>query len=288
MKTNRLFLLFLFVIFLFAPNAQAQSEGSIALAPARMELEMQPGTETTFVVNLDYRSGGGAAKPARIVASVNDWGITLDGRVEFYKANSRVASASSWIVYSPAETTVTPGNIHSIRVTVSVPADAAPGDHLAALIVEERPDSIKTNQNSRQVVVRYRMASIFYIKVGKLTKRGSLENLQAEVSPKGIIVTPTLKNDGNTVLRPTASVKVFDSEGKSVAELPEIEPLPVLGKSVVSQTALLEKELPPGVYTVKYKVDFQDGSRAVEGVTDLTVKEPVKKPVNIATGKPSN
>lgn len=286
MKTNRLFLLFLFVIFLFAARAQAQ--GGIALAPARMELEMQPGTETTFVVNLDYRSDGDAAKPARIVASVNDWGITPDGRVEFYKASSRAASASSWIVYSPAETTVTPGNIHSIRVTVSVPTDAAPGDHLAALIVEERPDSIKTNQNARQVVVRYRMASVFYIKVGKLTKRGSLENLQAEVSPKGIIVTPTLKNDGNTVLRPAASVKILDSEGNPVVELPEIEPLPVLGKSVVSQTTLLEKELPPGAYTVRYKVDFQDGSRAVEGVTDLTVKESVKKPINIATGKPSN
>lgn len=283
-------LLFHFVFFLFAAaSALAQSDG-IALAPARVELEMQPGAETTFVVNLDYRnSAGGAAKPVRIVASLNDWNITRNGQVEFYKANTQPNSASSWIVYSPAETTVTPGNVHSIRVTVAVPPDAAPGDHLASLIVEERPDSIKLNQqNARQVVVRYRMASVFYIKVGKLSKRGSLENLQAEVSPKGIIVTPTLKNDGNSVLRPTASLKLFDAAGKPVVELAEIDPLPVLGNSVVSQATLVEKQLPPGVYTVKYKVDFQDGSRPIEGVTDLTIKEPDKKPVNVASSKPLN
>lgn len=283
MKINKFF--FFAVFFLFAANAWAQG-GSIALAPARVELEMQPGTETTFVVNLDYRSADGAAKPARIVASLNDWNITRDGRVEFYKAGTQPNSAGSWIIYSPAETTVAPGSIHSIRVTVSVPADAAPGDHLAALIVEERPDSIKLNQSTRQMVVHYRMASVFYIKVGKLVKRGTLENLQAEASSKGIVITPTLKNDGNSVLRPTASLKIFDAENKPVAEIAEIEPLPILGNSVVSQANLIEKELPPGTYTIKYRVDFQDGSRAVEGVADLTVNEPSKNRRSLASNKP--
>lgn len=271
---------FLFILFLFSAGAFAQSD-SIALAPARVELEMQPGTETTFVVNLDYRSANSDAKPARIVASLNDWSITKDGQVEFYRSGTNSNSASSWIVYSPAETTVAPGTIHSIRVTISVPTDAATGDHLAALIVEERPDNIKYNQNMRQVVVRYRMASMFYIKVGKLEKRGTLENLQAQMSPKGILVTPTLKNEGNSFVRPTASIKIFDSKGDPVAELLDIEQVPILGKSFVSQATLIEKQLPPGTYTVKYKIDFQDGSRATEGVVDFTVKNIL--PVNIAS-----
>jgi hypothetical protein len=276
---------FLFILFLFTVNAWAQGN-SIALAPARVELEMQPGAETTFVINLDYRTSVIDAKPERIVASLNDWTITNDGQVEFFKAGTRADSASSWIVYSPAETTVAPGAIHSIRVTISVPLDAAPGDHLAALIVEERPDNIKFIQNSRQIVVRYRMASMFYIKVGRLERRGTLENLQAEVSEKGIVVTPTLKNEGNSVVRPLASVKIFDADGKSVAELVDVEPLPVLGKSLVSQSMLIERQLPPGAYTVKYKIDFQDGSRATEGVTDLLVKDAANAPVKIASSKP--
>src|SRR5213075_2138296 len=33
----------------------------------------------------------------------------------------------------------------------------------------------------------------------------------------------------------------------------------------------IEKALAPGVYNIKYRVDFQDGSRPTEGVTDLVV-----------------
>lgn len=279
MKIIKNFTLLVF-LFVLITSAEAQvapdtpSGDGIALAPARVELEMKPGTETTIVINLDYRSSSGAAQPTRIVASLNDWDITGDGRVEFYKSNTRPNSASSWLIYSPAETTVTPGNIHSIRVTVSVPQDAAPGDHLTALIVEQRPDTIKFNQNARQMVVRYRMASVFYIKVPNLTRRGTLENLQAVSSPKGVIITPTLKNGGNSVIRPTASVKVSDLTGKIVAELPMVEPLPVLGGSETSQPLLLANVLPPGAYTVKYKVDFQDGGKATEGIVDLIVKDP--------------
>jgi hypothetical protein len=249
-----------------------QTPGSgISLAPARVELEMQPGTETTVVVNLDYHGTVENSQPVRIVASLNDWTIKRNGEVEFQKANTLPNSASSWLIYSPAETTVTPGNVHSIRVTISVPKDATPGDHLTALIVEQRPDSIKLNQNRRQVVVRYRMAAVFYIKVPRLTRRGSLENLRAEARSDSVVVVPTLKNQGNSVIRPVTSVKVTDASGKVVAESPEQESLPVLGGSELSQPLTIENVLTPGVYSVKYRVDFQDGSRPTEGITDLVV-----------------
>jgi P pilus assembly chaperone PapD len=254
------------------PSAQPGADG-IALAPARVELEMQPGSETTVVVNLDYRSLNDAAQSARIVASLNDWSITREGQVEFYRAGTQANSASPWLIYSPAETTVEPGKTHSIRVTVTVPKEAAPGDHLAALIVEQRPDQIKFNsQSRRQMIVRYRMACVFYIKVPQLTRRGSLENLQAAADSDGVTVVPTLKNGGNSVLRPVSSAKVVDASGRTVAELPEGESLPVLGGAELSQKLRIDKQLAPGAYSVKYRIDFQDGSRTTEGVTDLVVK----------------
>src|SRR5678815_2569254 len=150
------------------PSPKPSGNG-ISLAPARLELEMQPGSETTVVINLDYHSTSENSQPVRIVASLNDWTIDRDGQVRFERANSLPNSASSWLIYSPAETTVVPGNLHAIRVTVSVPKDATPGDHLTALIVEQRPDSIKLNQTRRQMVIRYRMAAVFYIKAVSYT-----------------------------------------------------------------------------------------------------------------------
>lgn len=278
---------YIFALILLLPIfSLGQSDGSMALAPARFELEMNPGTETTVVVNLDYKSGSAATKPARIVASLNDWDLTRDGRVEFFPANTRPNSANSWLIYSPGEASVMPGTIHQIRVTISVPPNAAAGDHLAALIIEQRPDTLKAEGNLRQMVVRYRMASVFYIKVAGLTRKGNFENLFAEYTPNGIVVTPMLKNEGNSVIRPTASLTVLDSDGKAVAELSGIEPLPILAGSEIAQPLVIEKRLTPGLYSVKYRIDFQDGRPATEGVTDLVVRTapqiattpPTKKP----------
>lgn len=252
--------------------AQTSRSGSMALSPARFELEMNPGDETTVLLNLDYKAGDNTTQPVRIVASLNDWTISPDGRIEFSRANSLPNSAISWLIYSPGETAVLPGTIHQIRVTVSVPLNAKPGDHLAALIVEQRPENLKFEQSVRQMIVRYRMASVFYIKVGKLTRRGTFENLYAEATSDGVVVTPTLKNEGNTMIRPVSSVKIVDAEGKVVADLPEADPLPILADSSSKPIILIGNALRPGAYTVKYRIDFQDGGKPIEGITDLVVK----------------
>jgi hypothetical protein len=273
------FTVVLFWIFVSVICATAQSPDptpkptGISLAPARLELEMQPGQETTVVVNLDYHSISDNAQPVRIVASLNDWTIDRDGQVQFERANTLPNSASPWLIYSPAETTVIPGNLHAIRVTVSVPKDATPGDHLSALIIEQRPDNIRVNENRRQMVIRYRMAAVFYIKVPQLRRHGSLESLRAEATSDQVVVTPLLKNAGNSVIRPLTSLKVTDSSGVSVAELPQKESLPVLGGAELLQPLVVEARLAPGTYTVKYRVDFQDGSRPTEGVTELVIPQ---------------
>src|ERR671926_1163911 len=267
--------LFWIFVSVFCAMAQTPDPASrptgISLAPARLELEMQPGQETTVVVNLDYHSVSDNSQPVRIIASLNDWTIARDGQVQFERANTLPNSASSWLIYSPAETTVIPGNLHSIRVTVSVPKDATPGDHLSALIIEQRPDNIKVNENRRQMVIRYRMAAVFYIKVPELRRQGSLEALRAEAKGDQVIVTPLLKNAGNSVVRPLTSLKVTDSSGVAVVELPQKESLPLLGGAELLQPLVLETRLAPGTYNVKYRVDFQDGSRPTEGITELII-----------------
>jgi len=255
------------------PSPKAPPTTGISLAPARFELEMQPGSETTVVVNLDYHAGVENSQPVRIVASLNDWTIDRTGQVRFEKANTLPNSASSWLIHSPAETMVAPGTLHAIRVTIAVPKDATPGDHLTALIVEQRPDSIKLNETRRQVVIRYRMGAVFYIKVPQLHRQGSLESLRAESTGDQITVTPLLKNAGNSVIRPLTSVKITNSSGIALAELPQKESVPLLGGSELIEPLVLEARLAPGTYSVKYRVDFQDGSRPTEGITELVVKE---------------
>ena len=280
-----LFWLFVIVVCVNAqspnPDATPQPKGNgISLAPARFELEMGPGSETTVVVNLDYHSTAENSQPVRIVASLNDWTIDRDGQVQFEKANTLPNSASPWLIYSPAETTVVPGNLHAIRVTITIPKDATPGDHLSALIIEQRADNLKFTEDRRQMVIRYRMAAVFYIKVPQLRRQGSLESLRAEAKEGQVIVTPFLKNAGNSVIRPLTSLRVSDSSGLSVVEVPQRESLPLLGGSELVQPLVVETRLTPGTYNVKYRVDFQDGSRPTEGITELVIPQASNGPSN--------
>jgi hypothetical protein len=282
-----------FVLFAsLAPSAAAQSadpgSAGIALSPARFELEMEPGAETTVVLTLDHRGTGDASKAARILASLNDWTITRDGRVEYFPANTQKNSASPWLIYTPGEAAVAPGTLHQIRVTVSVPYDAQPGDHLAALIIEQRPETLKPSPNSRQVVVKYRMASVFYIKVKNLVRKGDIGDLLAEADADGIHITPTLKNDGNSMVRPIGSIQVLNEKNNVVAELTSTEMLPVLAGAETAQRLSMGNRLPAGAYTVKYRVDFQNGSASVEGITDLVVKPTVRDTASakLSPGKP--
>ena len=128
------------------------------------------------------------------------------------------------------------------------------------------------------MVIRYRMAAVFYIKVPQLRRLGSLEGLRAEATADQVVVTPLLKNAGNSVIRPLTSLKVMDSAGVAVAELPQKESLPLLGGAELLQPLVLETRLAPGTYNVKYRVDFQDGTRPTEGVTELII--PASQPAS--------
>lgn len=254
-------------------SLQPPAEDGIGVAPARFELPMLPGTEKTVVVNVIYNSASSESKPCRLVASLGDWTILGNGDADYYKAGTQTNSACSWLTYSPAEMTALPGKVHPIRVTISVPKDATPGDHLAALFVESRPDNLKLDQTRRQVILRFRMAALFYIMVPRLTRKGSLHNVTARVSGQGIVVIPTLRNEGNSHLRPLHSVKIVDSSGAVVAELPESEAMPVLAGAEISQAVVIQKSVQPGTYSVRYRIDFKDGSPITEGQTELVVKD---------------
>ena len=117
------------------------------------------------------------------------------------------------------------------------------------------------------------------MKVPGLTRAGSLTDHKAVAPESGVVITPTLTNEGNSVVRPLASLTVADASGRVVAGLPESESLPVLGNSRLSQPIRLRQPLPPGKYAVTYRVDFQGRGKTTEGITDLVIRGNDTQPV---------
>jgi hypothetical protein len=233
---------------------------------------MQPGSERTVVVNIIHNLYGSDGEPCRLVATLEDWRILKNGDVDFYTAGTQRESANPWIIYSPAEVLVQPGKVHPIRVTISVPKGATPGERLAALVIHSRPGQLKLDENRRQVVLNLRMAALFYVMVTPIVRAGSVTNLAAESTTDGIRITPTLRNDGNSHVRPIQSIVIVASDGSEVARVPEHESMPVLAGAELSRPIDIPRNLPAGEYTVRYRVDFKTGAPLVEGRTTVLVK----------------
>lgn len=248
----------------FAQGAPPEAgAGEIALAPSRLQLPMKPGESRTEVVHLIASKE--ISKPVRMLASLGDWTLDRKGEIVFSRPGTNKRSASDWMIYSPVEFVAEGGQAYPIRVTVDVPPETPPGDYTAVLFVEERPSDIKTQPGRKQIRFHFRLAAIFYVMVGELTHKGSLTALEVDASVSPPVITATLKNEGNSLIRPTHSLEVVNSSGERVAQLPESAPGPVLAGAEFAPQLELPSPLSPGSYTVRYRVDFLDGSKVIEG-----------------------
>lgn len=273
------------IALLLVTGTQAQSLPGVMLAPSRLEIEMKSGTEKTLVIFANYTAAPeGAAEPFRMVASLGDWDLGPSGNIRFFNPGSQPHSASQWMIFSPAEMLAQPNHQHPIRVTIQVPSNTPKGEYRAAMFVEPRQDQIKLEKKTKRLEVRWRLATIFYITVGECDRRGSLENLAAKAMPSGVVLTPTLKNEGSAHMRPTYSVRILSENGANeVLRLSPQESLPVLPGTTQEAPLPLEVKLEPGKYSVFYRVDFHDGSSPTEGETSLIVPASnIRPPLPIA------
>jgi hypothetical protein len=234
---------------------------------------LEAGKEITMLIHLNYSAAPGQAHPNRLVSSLADWNITDNGEFKIYPANSQPHSACPWIIYSPAQMTVMPGKVNSIRVTIAVPKETPPGEYLAMLLVQPRAASLKFLDNSNNIMVNFRLGAIIYVMVPSLTSKGCLKELTASANENGVTVMPTLSNQGNSHLRPTHSIRIEDQAGKTVVNWPTRESTVLLGGAQMCPSLFINQSLPAGKYRVTYRIDFNDGGNVIDGQTNLYVED---------------
>jgi hypothetical protein len=244
---------------------------SLSASPSRAQLVLAPGREKTVVVNVSYNAPAPDALPSRLAAYLGDWTMGEDGSVRFDQPGTRPDSAANWITYSPGEMTLAPGETRPVRVTVAVPATAAPGEYLACLFVEPRPEAVRQQRPASAVQVRYRLAASFYVSVTGATRKGVLDRVTVTATSGALTIVPRMHNEGTAHVRPTFSVKVFDRGGQPVAELADAQGTPVLGGRTLERAIVVQNALAAGEYVVRYRVDFGDGGAVSETRVPLVI-----------------
>ena len=278
-KTNPLFPVFIFSVFILSASA-AYSWG---LYPVRIAKDLPPGGSFTQVVTID---NAGSSETSRIDMNTIDWVMNEQGEVGFPPAGEATNSVSKCITYSPAQLVLGPGERRAMRVTVSLPPDIGPGEHIGGLSATERTIPHQAVPLTARISVAMGVKKIYVMPIiitvtGGKEESTSIVNLDVQQSsadkPYEAIVR--LKNPSNVRINPlvsfslknSANVEVFSSKATNYLLLRESE-------------RIVRFELPQefvGKYTLFAKVD-QGGKFAILEATKQVELQALSKKVEPA------
>ena len=155
-----------------------------------------------------------------------------DGEFDLLAGDATPVDAGSWVTFAQNGITLPPGKQATIPITVSVPLDASPGDHVGAIVASNV--AVSDNGGGQVVNVDRRTGTRLYIQVdGPLKPELAIAQLQTDyhhaVNSFGgsADVTFRVENRGNVRLTgtPTVSVSGPFGIGKRSVTLPALSEL---------------------------------------------------------------
>ncbi|MDI6845531.1 MAG: hypothetical protein QME28_05265 [Candidatus Saccharicenans sp.] len=220
------------------------------ITPIRFELKARPGSQVTEVIYVRNNS----SKPIRIKVYAENWFLGEDGSRNFIGNRPALYSVREWVRVNPFDFRLQPEEVKSVRFTVSVPAEAAPGGYHLAVSFEQVPDA-PAGGRLGQVAFTGKIVAAVYVTIGKPEIQGQLEDLVFESSQGQQLIKLKITNSGRYHFRLKGEVVVKNAEGKRVVRL-EIPDEPVLPESRRWLELRLQENLKPGDYTAEAILDI--------------------------------
>ena len=163
-----------------------------------------------------------------------------DGTFSLLGGETKPTDVGSWVTLAQELVTVGPGMALTVPITIKVPNDASPGDHVGGVLVSSK--ALSTDGGGGSVVLDRRTGARVYLRVnGEITPKLAVEKLKLDYSssanPLGgkAKVTYRIQNRGNVRLSGKAFTSVAGPLGlgkKSSPALSFPELLPGEGMDV--------------------------------------------------------
>lgn len=197
----------------------ATVDGAFGSERPNFDYAVEPGDELedrVAVVN-------NGVTPIKLVLYAADAFTTDNGQLDLRTRDRQPTSVGAWLRVEQDQISLQPGESAEVPFTVSVPNDAAQGDHLGGIVTA--PASV-----SSSTVPEVRVAIRVNLRVGESFQPNlAVDDLEVDYTgdPLGAgraIVTYTIRNTGDTMLAAEQSVVVagpFDSFSVSADPVPQ-------------------------------------------------------------------
>jgi hypothetical protein len=216
-------------------------------------LDLEPGETAVLLVELV--NPGDSPLPTRTYAA--DAITLVNGGFGVADAGEPPDGATLWLDYPTREQTLPPRSATTISVTVTVPADALPGEYLAGLVVENL-DPISAGDGIFSHVLRQAIA-VFIRLPGE--RRPLLEAGKPRLDTTGSlpVLSVPLENVGNVLTVPIGNLVLRDAAGQTVLETPLLLG-PIYAGMATDLEVMFPAPLPVGEYHLD--LDLADDARA--------------------------
>ena len=157
---------------------------------------------------------------------------TADGQFATLPSDKKPVDVGTWVTLPQAALTVLPGQQATMPITINVPKDATPGDHVGAILASRPTEG--TTDKGQAITLDRRTGTRLYVRVnGPLSPNLAVTNMttsyHGSVNPFGGSATVSFRveNRGNVRLTgtPTVSVGGMFGIGERTLKLPEIAEL---------------------------------------------------------------
>jgi hypothetical protein len=265
--------LFLVLAALAAPGAALGQgdEVKLALRPVGQagpyfDLTMRPGE--TRSLDVEISNVGESAISARTYAS--DVYTIINGGFGGRLHDEAQTGTTRWLDYSTDVLELQAGEGIARPFSVAVPADAAPGEYVTSLVLEnDRPvgsgGSVVFNQIVRQAV------AVVVTVPGRRSPALVIGNSTHKVVAGMSIVAVAVANTGNVRLKPVVGFTLFDAAGARVSQA-SVQMDTFYARTETFVEVPLAVLLHPGTYTVRLSLDdAAQGAKTSRGAIPLIV-----------------
>lgn len=186
------------------------------------------------------------------------------------------AQLARWITLEAVPITIKAGRSDTLHFTVSIPGNAEPGGHYAAILVGTEP--LATSTTGTQMKISSYVSSLLFVRVkGDVVETGRIREFTSDKdlyqNPKADFVL-RFENTGNTHLKPEGDVVIYNMWGKE------------RGKVLINQESNFGNVLPKTVRRFEFSWEGENDVFDIgrySAVVTLTYGEDGKKNISATT-----
>ena len=294
-KISTFFAFVALTIFCVVPFVARAADGvTLTITPPLFELNLNPGDSWSSSIKVVNTNAGAIAVDNSVVgfSAADD-----EGHGQFTDLSALAGDSdalANWIATPRAPVVIPSNGAGEVPFTISVPDDASPGGHYAAILIGTGGGADATGTEGSHVGVSSFISALIFVRVaGTITEAGNIASFTSDRSyyeDPDVALSLEFANTGNVHLRPVGEIDIYNAWGKERGTIP-INQTPGFGYVLPSSTRKFDVEwkgapsfFDIGPYTAVATFAYGDeGNKSVSQTISFWIL-PIKKLLTVMFG----